>query len=40
MFTIPATVQLRGRSQARPTVAISYVEAGQTKTARKIEIKG
>jgi Cu/Ag efflux protein CusF len=40
MFTIPATVQLPADLKPGATVAISYVEAGQLKTARKIEIKG
>ena len=41
MFTIPATVQVQW-ADLKPgqTVAISYVEAGQPKTARKIEVKG
>ena len=41
MFTIPATVQVAW-ADLKPgsTVAISYVEAGQQKTARKIDIKG
>ncbi len=40
MFTIPATVQVEW-ADLKPgkTVAISYVEAGQLKTARKIEVK-
>ena len=41
MFTIPATVQVQW-ADLKPgsTVSISYVEAGQLKTARKIEVKG
>jgi hypothetical protein len=40
-FTIPATVKVEW-ADLKPgkTVAISYVEAGQLKTARKIEVKG
>jgi Cu/Ag efflux protein CusF len=39
-FTIPATVQVAW-AELKPgtTVAIAYVEAGQLKTARKIEVK-
>jgi Cu/Ag efflux protein CusF len=40
MFTIPATVQVPADLKPGASVSISYVEAGQTKTARKIEVKG
>jgi Cu/Ag efflux protein CusF len=41
MFTIPASVQVQW-ADLKPgqTVAIAYVEAGQQKTARKVEVKG
>jgi hypothetical protein len=39
-FTIPATVQVEWASiTPGKTVAISYVEAGQMKTVRKVEVK-
>jgi Cu/Ag efflux protein CusF len=39
-FTIPATVQVEWASiKPGKTVAISYTEAGQQKTVRKVEVK-
>jgi uncharacterized membrane protein len=39
-FTIPATVQVEWATiTPGKTVAISYVEAGQMKTVRKVEVK-
>ena len=39
MFNVPATVQVKWDDLQGKTVAIAYVEAGQQKTARKIEVK-
>jgi hypothetical protein len=39
-FTIPATVKVEWATiTPGKTVAISYVEAGQMKTVRKVEVK-
>jgi hypothetical protein len=40
-YSVPATVQVDWKDIAvGKTLAISYVQAGQTRTARKIEVKG
>ena len=40
MFSIPATVQVEWANVTPgKTVTISYVEAGQLKTVRKVEVK-